>query len=155
MLAVRMYGVRGSALAQSQEAEWSPVVTQTADPAVGVTQGTLQSAGMAATEVSTAVKSGGEKVVLQGRGLWQDVVVPMLSRMANALPSVIKAVILLVAFWILAVLVGAVHFDQRAGKYFPTREIKGVPVGPCALIGRLFFYVILLFGIPPFLQALG
>ena len=252
------------ALAQSQEGEVRPVVTQTADPAVGVTQGTLQSAGMAATEVGTAVKSGGEKVVQQGRGLWQDVVVPMLSRMANALPSVIKAVILLVAFWILALLVGAgvrkllglvrlderaerdwgmegfvkdaegqprsiaalagrvvkwvillfgfvaffnalhlemvagplqnvadtivgvipnllqafvillvywvvaamvrmavtrglgaVHFDQRAGKYFPTREIKGVPVGPSALIGRLFFYVILLFGIPPFLQALG
>ena len=45
--------------------------------------------------------------------------------------------------------------DTRAAKYFTASEVNGQMVGPSALAGRLLFYVILLFGIPPFLQALG
>ena len=258
---VAVIGISTSAWAQD---ETRSAMAQTADQAVQTGKGVVQSVGEATTEVGGALKAGGTGVVEQGRGLWRNVVVPMLSRFANALPSVIKAILLLVAFWIIARLagagvsklltlthlderaerdwgmadflegrdgqprslerlagsivkwvillfgfvaffnalnlqmvagplqnivdkiigvipnllkafvilfaywvvaavvrmavtkgLGAVKFDARAGKYFPSREVKGVQVGPSALVGRLLFYVILLFGIPPFLQALG
>lgn len=257
-------GFSVSARAQAPQDETRSAISQTADQAVQTGKGVVQSVGEATTEVGGALKAGGAGVVHQGRGLWQGVVVPMLSRFATALPSVVKAVLLLLAFWIIAGLagagvskllgltrlderagrdwglegvlkggegqprslaklagsvvkwiillfgfvaffnalnlqmvagplqniadkivgvipnllkasvilfvywvvaavvrvavikgLGAVKFDARAGKYFPTREVKGVQVGPSALVGRLLFYVILLFGIPPFLQALG
>jgi hypothetical protein len=257
-------GLAGPVWAQAQQGETEPTTAQTAERAAEAGKGVVQSAGEATAEVAGAVKAGGGEVVRQGRGLWQDVVIPTMNRFAQALPSVVKAVIFLVAFWIVAMLAGAVvskllgltrlderaardwglaglledkegksrslaklaggvvkwvillfgfvaffnalnlqmvagplqnivdkivgvipnllkaavilfvywvvaavvrmavtkglgaaKFDERAGKYFPTREIKGVQVGPSALAGRLLFYVILLFGIPPFLQALG
>jgi hypothetical protein len=49
----------------------------------------------------------------------------------------------------------AVGFDQRAEKYIGSREVKGEKVGPSAMVGRLLFYLVLLFGISPFLDALG
>ncbi len=49
----------------------------------------------------------------------------------------------------------AVGFDARAERFVKAREVDGVRVGPSALIGRLLFYVVLLIGIPPFLDALG
>ena len=258
------WGISAPAWAQTPEGRTKSAIGQTGDQVVQTGKGVVQSAGEATTEVAGALKAGGSEVTQQGRGLWQGVVGPMLSRIANALPSVIKATILLVAFWIIALLVGAgvskllaltklddrakrdwgmegflrggeeqprslarlvgsivkwvillfgfvaffnalnlqmvagplqniadkivgvipnllkaavillvywavaavvrmavtkgldaVKFDARTGKYFPTREVKGVQVGPSALVGRLLFYVILLFGIPPFLQALG
>lgn len=257
-------GLSGSGWAQVPQGETKSAISQTADQAVETGRGVAHSVGEATTEVGSALKAGGTGIVKQGRGLWQDVVVPMLSRFANALPAVVKAILLLFAFWIVAMLagagvakllgltrlderagrdwglegvlrgtdgqprslarlvgrivkwiillfgfvaffnalnlqmvagplqniadkivgvipnllkafvilfvywvvaavvrmavtkgLGAVHFDARAGKYFPTREVNGVLVGPSALVGRLLFYVILLFGIPPFLQALG
>lgn len=264
LLLAAFFSGAASAWAQSTPGEMQPPAAQTADQAAQPGKGVVQSAGEAATEVGAALKTGGSGVIQQSRGLWRDVVVPMTSRIANALPSVVKAVILLVAFWIIAHFagagvskllalarlderagrdwgmaefmsggegqprslarlagsivkwvillfgfvaffnalnlqmvagplqniadkivgvipnllkaavilllywvvasvvrlavargLGAVGFDARAGKYFPTREVKGVPAGPSALAGRLLFYVILLFGIPPFLQALG
>lgn len=249
---------------QAQQSGMEPPTAQIAEPAGEAGKGVLRSAGEATTEAAGALKAGGIGVVRQSRGLWQDVMVPMMNRFANALPSVVKAVILLIAFWIVALLagggvskllnltrlderaardwglagllggkegrprslaklaggvvkwvillfgfvaffnalnlemvavplqnivdkivgvipnllqaavilfvywmvaavlrmavtkgLGAAKFDERAGKYFPAREIKGAQVGPAALAGRLVFYVILLFGIPPFLQALG
>jgi hypothetical protein len=259
-----LLGLAGPVWAQAQQGGLEPPTAQTSGPEVGTGKAVLQSAGEATAEVGAALKSGGGEVARQGRGLWQDVMVPMMSRFANALPSVVKAVIFLVTFWIVAMLAGAVvskllgltrlderaardwglgdflggkegpsrslaklagggvkwvillfgfvaffnalnlemvagplqnivnkivgvipnllkaavilfvywvvaavarmgvtkgleaaKFDKRAGKYFPTREIDGVQVGPSVLTGRLLFYVILLFGIPPFLQAMG
>ncbi|HMP76192.1 MAG TPA: mechanosensitive ion channel [Kiritimatiellia bacterium] len=224
----------------------------------------VQGAASAVTDVGQAVRTGGGDVVDQGRKLWQEAVLPMLQRTTAALPVLIKAIILLLGFWIVARLVGAgttkvlgftklderaardwglgdllkrsdgsscsieqlvggvvkwvillvgfvaffnalnlhmvagplqgivdsivkvvpsllkaavilfaywavasiarlalgkllgvLKFDQRAGRFFPSREVDGKAVGPSELAGRLLFYVILLFGIPPFLQALG
>jgi small-conductance mechanosensitive channel len=220
--------------------------------------------GEATMEVGGAVGSGGASVVDQGRKLWQDAILPMLQRTTAAIPVLVKALVLLIGFWIVARLVGAgvtkalglthldekaardwglegvmkdaqgkpcslerfiggvakwiillfglvaffnalnlqmvagplqnivdrivgivpsllkafvilfaywvvasvariavtkglgaVKFDQRAGKYFPPREVSGQKIGPSALAGRLLFYIVLLFGIPPFLEALG
>ncbi|MBN1270556.1 MAG: mechanosensitive ion channel [Kiritimatiellae bacterium] len=220
--------------------------------------------GDATTEVGQALRGGTTGVVQQGRKLWQEAVMPMFQRTATALPGVIKAIVLLLAFWIIARLAGAavtkllgmtqvdnkavkewglqgmvegphgekrsiekilgsvvkwvillfgfvaffnalnlpmvagplqnvvdkivgvvpnllkaavillaywvvgtlvklgvskglkaIKFDERTGKYLQPREVKGEMVGPSDATGRLLFYVILLFGIPPFLQALG
>ncbi len=224
----------------------------------------IQGVGAAVTDVGQAVRSGGGDVVDQGRKLWQEAILPMLQRTTAAIPVVIKAIVLLVLFWIVARLVGAAvtkllgltklddraardwglgdllkradgstlsiqnlvgsvvtwiillvgfvaffnalrldmvagplqgivdsiakvvpsllkaavilfaywavasiarlgltkalgaaKFDTRAARFFPSREVDGKTVGPTELAGRLLFYLILLFGIPPFLQALG
>lgn len=78
-------------------------------------------------------------------------------------PSLLKAAVILFAYWAVASvarfglkkLLGALKFDARAGRFFPTREVDGKTVGPTETVGRLLFYVVLLFGVPPFLQALG
>jgi hypothetical protein len=220
--------------------------------------------GEAAVETTAAVKSGGANVVREGHRVWTDAVVPSFQRMIVAIPSLIKALLLLLAFWILARILGAVvtrllgltkvddraahdwgfgkvlaeshghkrsiallaggivkwiillfgfvaffnalnlelvagplqqtlerivgvipnllkaavilfvywavaavvrigltkalntdRINERIKKYFPPREINGQTVGAGAMLGRLAFYVILLIGIPPFLEALG
>ncbi len=87
----------------------------------------------------------------------------IVNRIVEIVPSLLQALVILVVYWAVASLVrmavtrglGAVGFDHRAARYIPAREVKGEMVGPSVLFGRLAFYVILLFGIPPFLQALG
>lgn len=224
----------------------------------------IQGVSAAVTDVGQAVRAGGSDVVDQGRKLWQEAVLPMLQRTTSAIPVLIKAIVLLALFWIVARLVGAAiskllsltklderaardwglgellkrndgtklsiesivgsvvmwiillvgfvaffnalqlnmvagplqgivdsiakvvpsllkaavilfaywaiasvarlglvkllgaaKFDARAARFFPSREVDGKIVGPTELAGRLLFYIILLFGIPPFLQALG
>jgi len=87
----------------------------------------------------------------------------LLDRIISVIPNLIKAVAILLVYWILAAVVragvtralGALKFDARAGKHLSVPATGGSqPVGPSAMIGRLLFYVILLFGVPPFLQAL-
>ncbi len=249
------------AVAQTEETTPAPAI-EAATPAEPVEEsvvaGVARGVTEATTEVGTAVRGGGQAVAEQGSSLWHDVLVPMYQRFASALPGVVKALLVLAGFWILATLagaavsrvlkltnldnravkdwgmgqvaggslekaagqivkwiillfgfvaffqslnlpmvagplqnvvdkivgtvpnllnaafillaywvvasllkvgitkgLGALKFDSRASKYLPTREIKGEQVGPSALFGRLVFYVVLLFGIPPFLQALG
>lgn len=87
----------------------------------------------------------------------------IIDSVAKAVPGILKAVVILFAYWAVASLarlgvsrvLGALQFDQRAGRFFPAREEEGKQVGPSELAGRLIFYLVLLFGIPPFLQALG
>jgi len=253
-----------AAWAQPPTAEASPPA-EVAEPTVDRDgPGVIESAGEAVTEVAGAVRVGGGEVMRQTRGLWQDVVVPMLNRFALALPSVVRALLLLAAFWLVSLLVGggvskllglirlderagrdwgmegflksdtkqprslakligggvkwiillfgfvaffnalnlpmvaeplrnmantivgvipnllhaavillvywavaaiarmavtrtlsAFQFDARTSRYFPARAVKDTKVAPSVLVGRLVFFVILLFGIPPFLQALG
>ena len=227
--------------------------------AVETTRDVVRGVGEAGGEIGGALKSGGGAVVEQSRSIWRETVVPAVERTSSALPGVIKAIVLLIAFWIVARLAGGLtskllgmtkldnraaqelglekmlqkpdgsrcsleqlaggfvkwvillfgfiaffnalnlqmvagplqnivdkivgvipnllkaavilfvywavaalvkvgvtkglgklQFDTRAAKYFPAREIKGEKVGPSAMLGRLLFYVILLFGIPPF-----
>jgi hypothetical protein len=240
---------------RAQEGELSPMQTGR-DVILGV--------GAAFSDVGQAVQAGGSDVIDQGRTLWQEAILPMLQRFTAAIPIVVKAVVLLILFWIVArvagaavskllgltklderaardwglgdllkradgstlsiesvaggvvkwiillvgfvaffnalrldmvasplqriidsiakvvpsllkaavilfaywaiasiarlgltKLLGAAAFDKRAARFFPSREVDGKTVGPTELAGRLLFYVILLLGIPPFLQALG
>lgn len=81
----------------------------------------------------------------------------------GVIPSLLQAAVILIAYWILATMVRAgltkvlalAKFDDRAGKYFSPREEDGKAIGPSSTLGRLAFYLILLFGLPPFLEALG
>ncbi len=87
----------------------------------------------------------------------------IVDKIVGVIPNLLKAAVILFVYWAVAALVkvgvtkglGALKFDTRAAKYFPAREIKGEQIGPSAMLGRLLFYMILLFGIPPFLDALG
>jgi hypothetical protein len=87
----------------------------------------------------------------------------ILDKLANAVPNLIYAFLILAVYWIIATLVKmavtkaleAIGFDSKAERFMKTREVDGESVGPTSLIGRLLFYVILLIGIPPFLDALG
>ena len=262
---VAVLAISATAIAQVEDSESAEeagkgAVSATVDTGRDVARGI----GEATSEVGGTLKSGGSQVVQQSRNLWQDAMLPSLQRTAGVLPSVIKALILLLAFWIigklagagvtkllslvqfdnrlvkqlglesmaigsqgrkrsledllgklvkwliilfgfvaffnalnlymvadplqnvvdrivgivpnllkafailiiywivatlvklgLAKVLGAASFDERGGKYLPEREVKGEKLGPSQQVGRLFFYVILLFGIPPFLQALG
>ncbi|MDD5706508.1 MAG: mechanosensitive ion channel [Kiritimatiellae bacterium] len=87
----------------------------------------------------------------------------VLDRIVGVVPSLLKATVILLLYWALAAVVrlavtrllGAVKFDERAGKHLAAAPDGKPAAGPSAMIGRLVFYVILLFGVPPFLQALG
>ncbi|MDH3405175.1 MAG: mechanosensitive ion channel, partial [Acidobacteriota bacterium] len=218
----------------------------------------------AAEETAGKVREGGVGIARQGRALWSDVLLPMWQRLASAVPGVLKALVLLLAFWVLAIASGAavrkllgmtklddraardwglggmletkegkarsieqlagtavkwlvllfgfvaffqaldlsmvagslqgiidrvvailprllqaavilfaywvlasllrlgvsrglasVGFDERAARFIPEREVEGTVLRPSGLIGRLTFYVVLVFGLPPFLDALG
>ncbi|MDD4102107.1 MAG: mechanosensitive ion channel [Kiritimatiellae bacterium] len=87
----------------------------------------------------------------------------VLDRIVGAVPSLIKAAAILFLYWVIAALVraavtrtlGAMKFDSRFGKHIAMPQGEGTAVPPSVMIGKLLFYVILLFGVPPFLQALG
>ncbi len=87
----------------------------------------------------------------------------MVNAIVGAIPKLLQALVILIAYWVLATVIrvaiekglGALRFDERAAKVFPPQEIRGVTVGASGQLGRLFFYVVLLFGLPPFLDALG
>jgi hypothetical protein len=69
---------------------------------------TVTGIGNAATEVAGAVKYGGDAVVEKSHWVWSDAVQPAFQRMITALPSIFKALVLLLAFWILARIAGAI-----------------------------------------------
>jgi hypothetical protein len=88
----------------------------------------------------------------------------ILDRIVGAIPNLLKAAVILFVYWVVAAVVragvtralGAMKFDSRFGKHLAVPAADGTqPPTPSAMIGRLLFYVILLFGVPPFLQALG
>ncbi|MBN2130507.1 MAG: hypothetical protein JW741_13485, partial [Sedimentisphaerales bacterium] len=162
-----LLGFAGPVWAQAQQGEMEPTTAQTAEREVGAGKPVLQSAGEATAEVAGAVKAGGGEVVRQGRGLWQEVVVPTLSRFAAALPSVVKAVIFLVAFWIVAMLAGAVvskllgltRLDERAARDWGLAGLledkEGTSRSLAKLAGGVVKWVILLFGFVAFFNALN
>jgi hypothetical protein len=87
----------------------------------------------------------------------------ILDKFADAVPSLIYAFLILAVYWIIATLLRmgvtkaleAIDFDSRAERFMKAREVDGQKVGPSSLVGRLLFYIVLLIGIPPFLDALG
>ena len=87
----------------------------------------------------------------------------ILTRVTEAVPALLKAFAYLAIYWVVGTLLkmgitralGAVGFDERAGRWLRPREVRGEMVGPSQMIGRIAFYVVLLFALPPFLEALG
>jgi hypothetical protein len=87
----------------------------------------------------------------------------VLNKITSVIPSALNAAVILLGYWLVATVVrflvtkglGKVGFDQRVEKWVPSREVDGEPVGPSATLGRLLFYIILLLGVAPFLEALG
>ncbi len=86
----------------------------------------------------------------------------ILDKIVGVVPNLLKAAVILFMYWAVAAvlragvsrLLGTIKFDDRFGKHMAAPDGKGA-AGPSAMIGRLLFYIILLFGVPPFLQALG
>lgn len=86
----------------------------------------------------------------------------VLDKIIGVIPNLLKAAVILFMYWVIATIVrsgvtrllGVAKFDERFGKHFASTDDKGA-VAPSAMFGRLLFYIILLFGVPPFLQALG
>ena len=87
----------------------------------------------------------------------------VLSRITEAVPALLRAFAYLAVYWIVGSVLRlgltrgltAVDFDDRVSRWVKPREVKGEMVGPSGMIGRLVFWVVLLFGLPPFLEALG
>ncbi len=87
----------------------------------------------------------------------------VLDRIIGVIPCLLEAAVILLIYWIIAALarvavtrsLGALKFDQRAGRHLGADAAKTAEAAPSVMIGRLVFYVVLLFGVPPFLQALG
>lgn len=87
----------------------------------------------------------------------------IINQITGIVPDLLYALVILAAYWVVATLLKlvsskglqALNFDERAAKYLKPREVKGEIVGPSSMIGRLLFYIVLLLGIPPFLDALG
>ena len=87
----------------------------------------------------------------------------VLDRIVGAVPNLIKAAVILFLYWVVAALaraavtraLGAMKFDARFGKHLAVPQGEGSAASPSAMLGKLLFYIILLFGVPPFLQALG
>lgn len=115
--------------------------------------------------ISKAIQAGQGEVARAGEAFAQTAgpLQKLLDRLIGVLPSLIKAVIILLAYWLVAYIVrlvltkglGAIGFDNRMKKVCPPREVDEKTVGASSMAGRLAFYVILLFGITPFLDALG
>ncbi len=87
----------------------------------------------------------------------------VMTRITEAVPAVLTALAYLAAYWAVGTLLKlsvtrglqALKFDDRASNYIKPREVRGEVVQPSTMIGRLVFYIVLLFGLPPFLEALG
>lgn len=114
---------------------------------------------------SKAIQAGQDEVARAGEAFARTTgpLQKLMDRLIGVIPSLIKAATILLAYWAVAYLVrlvltkglGAIGFDQRMKKICPPHEVADKTVGASALLGRLAFYAILLFGITPFLDALG
>lgn len=86
----------------------------------------------------------------------------VLDKIIGVVPNLLKAAVILFMYWAVAAVVraavtrllGVAKFDERFGKHLDACGDEEAPA-PSAMIGRLLFYIILLFGVLPFLQALG
>ncbi|MCZ7592982.1 MAG: mechanosensitive ion channel [Kiritimatiellae bacterium] len=127
----------------------------------------VQGVGSAVADVSGAVRSGSGEVLEQGRKLWQEAIMPMLQRTMSAVPTLVKALVLLLGFWIVAKLVGAgvrklfnlTRLDERAAKDWGLNNLLKRSDGSMAsvgdLIGGVVKWVILLIGFVAFFNALN
>ncbi len=86
----------------------------------------------------------------------------VLDKIVGVVPNLLKAALILFIYWAVAAVVragvtrllGAVKIDERIGRHIAAPDGKGT-ASHSAMIGKLLFYIILLFGVPPFLETLG
>ena len=87
----------------------------------------------------------------------------ILDQVTDFVPALLKAFAYLALYWVVGTLLKmaltrgltAVGFDERAGRWIKPREVKGEVIGPSAMVGRLVFYVVLLFGLPHLPRGTG
>lgn len=93
-----------------------------------------------------------------------DPINQMLSKITGAVPNILEALIILLIAWGIATLTRAgvirlirsTGFEERMTRWRLQEEREGVRVRPLSdSMGNLIFYLILLFAIPPFMDALG
>lgn len=155
-------------IAQDTPAPEKPATEQSVvSTAVQAGRDTVTGVGEAAAETASAVKSGGIHVAEQGSRIWKDAVAPAAQRMVTAIPSLFKALILLLAFWILARISGAIvakllgltKVDDRAAQDWGFEKVFAGPDGHkrsiALLAGGLVKWIILLFGFVAFFNALN
>lgn len=147
----------------------SGVMAQDAETVSPVQTGkeVVQGVGSAVSDVSDAVRSGSGEMIEQGRKLWQEAILPMLQRTMSAVPVLVKALVLLLGFWIVAKLVGAgvrklfnlTRIDERAAKDWGLNNLLKRSDGSIAsigdLVGGVVKWVILLIGFVAFFNALN
>ena len=88
----------------------------------------------------------------------------VLDSIFGVIPNLLNAIVILLVYWAIAsvVRVGitrglqALKFDERAGRRLaPAAEGAAAQPPPSAMLGRLSFYIVLLFALPPLLASLG
>ncbi len=87
----------------------------------------------------------------------------VLDSIFGIIPQLLKATAILLVYWVIATLVRVsltrilqkTKLDERACRRAAAEDAASDKPAPSVMLGRLAFYVILLFGLPPFLEALG
>ncbi|MBZ0111571.1 MAG: mechanosensitive ion channel [Thermoanaerobaculia bacterium] len=118
------------------------------------------------TAAADAVSGPVKAVADEGRALWSKVLQPTGQRFAEAVPGLVKAALVLLAFWVLALLLGAAtrkllgltDIDERAARDWGLAGLlarkDGAPYSIGSLMGTAVKWVVLLFGFVAFFQAL-
>jgi len=117
-------------------------------------------------ETAGTVAAGGAQVVEEGRRVWTDALRPMWEGMLAAVPRLLKAFLVLLAFWIVASLVGAgiskllgmTEIDNKAAREWGLGDLlepkDGDGISIENLVGGIAKWIILLLGFVAFFNAL-
>jgi hypothetical protein len=147
--------------------EPAPDAEQAAPTITGTLRETGQGAVEAASEAYSAAESGATGVIEQTKGMWEEILLPMWQRTAEAVPVLVKALLLLALFWMVALalggavrhLLGLTKLDERAAKDWGLGWMiepeEGEKRSVEQLVGTLVTWLILLFGFVAFFQTLG
>lgn len=153
---------QGTAAQPSQAANPSAI-----EQGVDLARQTVQAGGEATVEVGSALKSGGQSTITQGRKLWQEAVLPAVQRTAASIPMLLKGILLLVAFWLAGVIAGAgvrrlldmTSIDERAIKDWGLegmlKRSDGTTRSLSCLLGATIKWILLLFGFVAFFNAIN
>jgi hypothetical protein len=144
----------------AQQDDGSPSISGTA-------RQTGQAVTEAAGEAASTARTGAEAAADQTRGMWQEIFVPMLDRIADGIPVLVKALLLLFLFWVAAGILGGgarklldlTKLDERAatdwGLGSLMRPEKGKPRTLGEVVGAVVKWLVLLLGFIAFFETLG
>jgi len=135
-------------------------VVETGGAAVGAV-------GEAVSETAGTVVGGAKQVGEQGKAVWTDALMPMYERMLAAIPILLKALLVLFLFWVVANIVGAAvskllsltDIDNKAAREWGLGDMlepkDGKAVSLEGLAGGIAKWIILLVGFVAFFNALN